>query len=685
MAASKHVIVCGGIQVAGAKPDTEELLCLDLWGQKSSANVELHIEDIHARLLREVPDQFQDLVEIATYVYVADQAIGRGAKDVDTFGARWRRDMEFHIPVRCPGLWSSDDVKQVLRETVGYLSDDFYEFTFYPAQGAPGFQRYLGLAEGAPHGEPEQVMMFSGGLDSLGGAVQEAIVEKRRVLLVNHRPTQKLLGKHRELMAAFAKKAGAFTPDHLKVRIHKDRHLTKEYTQRSRSFLYAALGATVAHMVDLRSVRFYENGTVALNLPVCAQVVGGRATRTAHPRVLDGFQRLVSLVAGEPFVFENPFIWTTRGEAIKKIVEADCGELIAPSTSCAHVWELTKEVTHCGTCSQCIDRRLGVIAAGAEEFDPAGQYRTNIFTQSLPKDIDKTMVATYLERATSVKAIGSEGQLVMRFPEVLDILPYVNGRTSSAAARVLELYRRHAAEVNVAVEKMLGRHLRAIRERSLPGDSLLRLVLESSSPVSLPAPVAADTESVEAGADDGESLRFAFRQSGNSVWEVVFDGNPAFHIRNTLGARYLDWLLHHPNEPISAFDLETTVTPEKSEARGKTAKDYGLDGDAIREYLRTLNELRAKREDAEVDGDVAEVDRLQGEITAIESELKKQGRSNADTGERARNNVRKAIGVVKDHLGKGQKFEKAFLKHIEDLVDTGYRCQYKQPEGSIWQ
>lgn len=49
-------------------------------------------------------------------------------------------------------------------------------------------------------------------------------------------------------------------------------------------------------MLNLKSVRFYENGVISLNLPVCAQVVGGRATRTTHPRVMRGFQDIVSLV-----------------------------------------------------------------------------------------------------------------------------------------------------------------------------------------------------------------------------------------------------------------------------------------------------------------------------------------------------------------------------------------------------
>ena len=60
----------------------------------------------------------------------------------------------------------------------------------------------------------------------------------------------------------------------------------QEYTQRSRSFLYAALACTVARLFANSKVRFFENGVVSINLPISEQVVGARATRTTHPLVL---------------------------------------------------------------------------------------------------------------------------------------------------------------------------------------------------------------------------------------------------------------------------------------------------------------------------------------------------------------------------------------------------------------
>ena len=56
--------------------------------------------------------------------------------------------------------------------------------------------------------EPEQVVMFSGGLDSLAGAAEEAVQDKRPVMLVTHRPTDKLNNVHRRLKEMLAQKAG---------------------------------------------------------------------------------------------------------------------------------------------------------------------------------------------------------------------------------------------------------------------------------------------------------------------------------------------------------------------------------------------------------------------------------------------------------------------------------------------
>ena len=181
-----------------------------------------------------------------------------------------------------------------------FLSDDIFDFTFYPAKKPRSVEDYfqpslIHLLEG----KPEAVALFSGGLDSLAGAVEAAVEHKERLLLVNHRPTPKVTNVHRKLQAMLAARAGKFAPQHLHVVMNKRKELNREYTQRTRSFFYVALGATVAQMLGQKRVRFYENGVVSMNLPVCAQVIGSGATRTTHPRTLKGFQKLLTEVAGE--------------------------------------------------------------------------------------------------------------------------------------------------------------------------------------------------------------------------------------------------------------------------------------------------------------------------------------------------------------------------------------------------
>ncbi len=106
----------------------------------------LDCADLHERICQTVPRQFHDLIEIAAYVYCADQAASRGGKDVDSFGAHWRRRFHHHIPVRVPELWRTP-VMTGRCVNAGFFSDDSLEFTFHPTKRPPGMQRYLGPDE----------------------------------------------------------------------------------------------------------------------------------------------------------------------------------------------------------------------------------------------------------------------------------------------------------------------------------------------------------------------------------------------------------------------------------------------------------------------------------------------------------------------------------------------------------
>jgi hypothetical protein len=375
---------------------------LDLGGKEPT--VDLKIIDISRRLSSDVPDVIVDLIEIASYVYCADQAVTRGGEGVLALGADWRRQFTFHLPVRRPDVWSSQEVVDVLKRTLSTLSEDEYEFRFQPHTNAVPIQQYLELRDTDSEVQDiEEVLLFSGGLDSLGGAVQESVLDKRRVALVSHRSNPKISRRQEDLVKGLQASCEHSAPLHVPVWVHKTGSTGREYKQRSRSFLYASLALPVARAFDLSRIRFYENGIVSLNLPISEQVVGTRATRTTHPQVLNGFAKLFSLLIQQPFTVENPLLWRTRAEVVNLIGDAGCSDLIQHSVSCMHTHEQTIDKPHCGRCSQCVGRRFATLASRYAEKDPANIYKVDLLEDEREMDKDLTLVESFIRKATDMK------------------------------------------------------------------------------------------------------------------------------------------------------------------------------------------------------------------------------------------------------------------------------------------
>lgn len=678
-------IICGQ---GPAKIHSESIVNLNLWEGADGDNITLRIEDIHQSLIRDIPAQFHDLVEIAAYVYCADQVIRRTHQDVDSFGGTWRRNFDFSIPVRQPDLWNSPEVVNSLTDLLSFLSGDAYQFTFTKATQIPDFQRYLGFDERSMKQQPpEQVIMFSGGLDSLAGAIQEAVVERRRVALVTHKSTAKNNSILRSLYDAIAAKTDAsLQPIHLGVRAHKKQNRAKEYTQRTRSFLFASFGVTVAKMLGLDSLRFYENGVVSLNLPVCAQVVGSRATRTTHPRVIAGFSKLFTLLSGKTFDVSNPFLWNTKAEVIKKIIDAGLPETIKDSNSCAHTWERRAEITHCGSCSQCIDRRIAIIAAGAEAYDPSSQYKTDIILGSRPTEDDKILSAAFLERANEMERIQDIAGFMIKYPSMLRALEHIPGNKQGGAQRLFDLYKRHGNEVRGAIESLFARHSKDIFNRTLPGDSLLRIVYESNSVLSLPAINS-----------DGDPANY-FWNRGN-VYEARFRGEQSVMLQKfRKGCLYLQYLLAKPGQIFSVFDVAAEfdivfcedVSSGNYDAAelnsgyefsdGKRLTDLGdaVDQRAIREYGERLQDLIEEKKEAHANNDTGRVEAIDIEIAAINDHVssaigkggsRKLNDQRKNLRDAVRNGIDRAIKEISQH-------DEVFGAHLKTYIKMGQELAY---------
>ena len=154
---AETLVLCGGVKRPGAECALQ--LALEGW----SRNITLKLEDISNRLVKDVPDLLIDLIEIATYVYCADQVTSRGGECQSGMGASWRREFRFVIPVRNPDHWRKDTIADVLREALGFLSDDEYAFEFERATSPARFESYLELGDtNSAAFRADEVLLFSG-------------------------------------------------------------------------------------------------------------------------------------------------------------------------------------------------------------------------------------------------------------------------------------------------------------------------------------------------------------------------------------------------------------------------------------------------------------------------------------------------------------------------------------------
>jgi hypothetical protein len=252
----------------------------------------------------------------------------------------------------------------------------------------------------------------------------------------------------------------------------------QEHTQRTRSFLYAALACVITNLFKNSRIRFFENGVVSVNLPISEQVVGGRATRTTHPLVLELFRQFFSAAIGKPIEVDNPFIWKTRADVIQTIVDRGCGELIKHTVSCTRTYEMTKLYTHCGCCSQCLDRRFAVLAANAARHDPVEMYKVELLTGARDRPNDQTMTESYVRTALELREMSELaffGRFSAETARVRDGFPSLTA--DEVGRQVLNLHQRHAQAIGEVLKAGVETHSAELVSKSLPSSSVLMMTV----------------------------------------------------------------------------------------------------------------------------------------------------------------------------------------------------------------
>lgn len=446
-------------------------------------------DTVRAKAVSELDPVLLDLLEIAATVFAADGSQTRGGDARQRMGRDWRRRFAFTIPVRRPDLWSRPDVVLALTEAIEFLTEDHVEFHFTQADPEPVAQPFLDLDPTGTVFLADEVILFSGGLDSFAGALEVLASPSARVILVSHRSAQKVIPRQQKLGAYLADRfAGRVL--HLQVEARRAGPEAIDTTQRSRTFLFAALGQLAAQTFGAKRVNFFENGVVSHNLPLSRQIVGSMATRTTHPLALNKLDRLMRLIGPAAVPTENRYQWLTKTEVIGRIVEHHAVDQIPVAVSCTTVREQTTLHTHCGTCSQCLDRRFAILAAGLEAHDFPESYATDVLFGERDSVASKTMALEWTRHALRLGDFDEAGFMETFGLELSRILSgLTNLPRQSAFTQVLDMHRRHSRAVRKVLKDVIGDRLDDIVSQRIPPSSLVAMHLgQVSGPeASLPA------------------------------------------------------------------------------------------------------------------------------------------------------------------------------------------------------
>ena len=328
-----------------------------------------------------IPELAIDLASLAFSVYAADMGVPRSLSQDS-----WTREISLDVPVSAPSLWESQ--RGTLTQLLNYLTGDRWFVAFRSRDAAPDYNENVDTSEAA---ECPTISLFSGGLDSLVGAIDLLEQDKTQLLCVSHAGDGLTSGVQHEVLEDL-QKTYPERVEHLRIWYAPKSLLKKhatEKTTRGRSFLFfaaaAVAAATQATNKNSIEVLIPENGFISLNVPLDPLRLGAHSTRTTHPFVLRLWNELLKGLELN-VTLRNPYQFMTKGEMFKQCANKQLLKELLPQTmSCssptkARWHELPPQ--HCGHCVPCIIRRAAVQKAFGSD--------TTKYTVTFKKSVDPT-------------------------------------------------------------------------------------------------------------------------------------------------------------------------------------------------------------------------------------------------------------------------------------------------------
>jgi len=320
-------------------------------------------------------DALIDLYRLAASVYIADKTVPR-----NTAFDNWTREITMYFPVHDISLWNQN--LPILKKLLSFLTGDHWELVFTQDKSiSPEVDKKV--AKKGHLLQANSVSLFSGGLDSLIGAV-DSIVTNGSVALVGH-TDHALVSKTQQNI--FDKLKAHFSDSDIHfIQFFLQPKKSEENTTRSRSILFLALGTIIASAINVKNLIVPENGVISLNVPLTYGRMGSLSTKTTHPNTLNLFNNLLTGLKIDVEVI-NPYQFKTKGEMINEAKDYEFIKSIYSETmSCSHStaarWKGKPSNEHCGYCLPCLIRRASLYK---NNLDNPKDYQNDIHDKSFLK------------------------------------------------------------------------------------------------------------------------------------------------------------------------------------------------------------------------------------------------------------------------------------------------------------
>lgn len=462
---TEHIVACNGVKIKDILPTgtiedsgnpslREKYLELEHRDDCGKKNVNIYLNKFVTNIFK-LNKRHKDLLEIAAYIFAADRRTYRGRPDDDEYHS-WSRAFHFHINVRDYNFWNKPDIKDLLEQALCFMTGDHsYKFTFQKA--GSDFPTNIFDTETFIVQTPDnlRVALFSGGIDSLAGAIELLETTNAEICLVRHQTglpgiqtTQKNL--YDEINKLYPGRCS-----HYKFRCGLSDTPSRDETQRTRSFLYTSIAFALAKEYKQNCIYVYENGITSINFAETQDLMNGRASRTTHPQTIRKLEELFTAIAEEPFTIHNPYFFKTKTDVVEVIKTNNRLDLLDSSVSCSTTRNKEPGNTHCGKCSQCIDRRFAVYASEVEKYDENGLYHFDFLKDDLESDVIKKLLTEYIRLAQNFAKQDIDGWYEERSSEIVEMIDFIDGTTEyERLDKLYKLCLRHSEQIEKSIKRM---------------------------------------------------------------------------------------------------------------------------------------------------------------------------------------------------------------------------------------